>query len=196
MKRKIKNTLIIIGSVIILLSLVLGHIFLNNDFNIKKTENYYKKNSETFNDIAKTFRGFYEDKMFCADLDNDNQMIQLKYYPNYSNDHSINCKHITKSIEKLNKLNKNDIGTTPFSDIRAYYDENGNMMLQILAIELPLEHKFDDTNKNDLRRYYLVYIDKNYHTKYSYLGIEEYVGTQVKPFSGNWYTWSEDTMSC
>ena len=69
--------------------------------------------------------------------------------------------------------------------IRVDYDKDGDMRLSLAA--LVEKKKGDGYDQPDLYCVDLVYLDDGYDTDPRFI--------ELKPFAGNWYTWSYDTYS-
>ena len=168
---------------------------------IYKDEIYVKRicldNKNSFNSIAETFKNVYDDGLYSASYSLNSSEIARRFHPNdgrkiNEEDVWVDCNGIDTVLGMLNEKYQNEdndsllMSTGAFDTVYAYYDENGNMMLYLTAKTVSINKRRNSTDPDNVRRYYLVYIDDDYNADRTDLAIETNY-KQVDPLYGNWY---------
>lgn len=180
--------------VIILLPLFyLGISFYVDALKYKRIENYYHENKESFNSIVEYYDKLYQENLYEVKYDCDNSYLECKL--KYTNDskettysfEEVDCtdERFLEELSKLREKYQRNCDYLVFSDIRAYYDNEGNMLLYVQAYN-------EKISTDERRNYYLVYIEEGYNGNGSSLGIDSFGMVIREPFTDNWYTWSRD----
>lgn len=161
----------------------------------KFTENCYYSNDEELNQICSSFKEMYSDGLRQAELKGDTGELELSYRTEerglYSETIDFSDTYCTDILNNLRQQYQPQSDYPVFSAIRAFYDDNGDMLLFVQAKKRALKKKSNDMESPDIRCYYLVYIDEGYSGHGSSLGIDNFEITSV-PFADNWHTWSKD----
>ena len=143
----------------------------------KYVENCFYSNKENFEQLPSYFKILQTDGISSVDID-ENDLSNTVY------------NEVKAILASLQEQYRKDNEYAVFSFAKAEYDENGNVLLYMIAKSEKLKNG-DGINSHDIRMYYLVYIDENYNGN-SRLHIDK---DYKEPFYGNWYTWSSDTYS-
>lgn len=159
----------------------------------KKIEKYYHADAESFDSIVKYFEGLYKDNLCKVEYHCDNTYLEykLKYTDDFGETtysfEEVECKneHFVSDLTKLQEKYQKKCDYSIFWGIRAYYDEEGKMLLYTEVYN-------EKVSEEEVRRYYLVYIEDGYSGNSSPLGIDSFGIVTKEPFTDNWYTWSMD----
>lgn len=196
LKRKIKIVIIIVLVLVLLIPIIwLGVSFAKDKSKYRMVENYYYSNTESFNEISSYFKNLYSEGLYRVQFPYTGDFNKIALYQDDNDDRTT-----TTSSEKnvydenfvsvlANLRNKYQANSEYpiFSNVRAYFDKDGDMQLIINAYSEPLKTK-GDINTPDTRNIYLVYCDEGYDGECSFIGIGS--SDDIKPFSDRWCTWS------
>ena len=169
---------VIIILLVVLAFLSLG-IFLTVSYYApyKYVENCFYSNKEIFEQLPSHFKTLQTEDISSVHIE-ENDLSNASY------------NEVKTILAGLQEQYRKDSDYAVFSSVNAEYDENGNMLLYMIAKSEKLKNG-DGIYSHDIRYYYLVYIDENYSGN-SRIHIDK---DYTEPFCGNWYTWSSDSFS-
>jgi len=189
----------IIGTSVIVLLLIpfiyLGvSYYIDETLKYKKIEGYYHADTESFNEIVRYFDNLYKENLYEVKFNCNNTYLEFKVKEmddtdeiNYTTK-NVDCTNASfvKELSKLQEKYQKNCDYSVFSNVYAYYDKAGNMLLYMQAYnrKISMEEK---------RCYYLVYIEEEYNGNDSSLGIDD-LDVYREPFTDNWYTWAMDWL--
>lgn len=188
-KWRLKLTWLII-LFIVLISPIIFIIIINveNSSKPRIIEEYYHSNHDDLNKTAAYFKQLYSDELTHAKIGNDGT-LKLEFSTSANSEIDVSSESVYMILNNLHEKYKQESYLPNFTFVRAYYDKNGNMLLYMNA----RSQKFNKSKKttiNDYRAYYLVYIDENYNGVNPSIAINSY--SDKKPFTDNWFTWSDN----
>lgn len=193
LKHKIKVAAIIAGVLVILAVIVRFNLWLFEDkILIFKTENFYRSNRDEFNKISTYFKGLYSNGLYEAGFSfSSPDKIKLKYNDgenHYENYYPLSDGKIASTLDSLRDNYRQDSDRGGFLYVKAYYDEDGDMLLIIRIYSDYLKNAKDRT-----WNLYLVYYDEGYTGHHSFLGIDSHGESPAeKPFADRWCIWTEN----
>lgn len=143
----------------------------------KYVENCFYSNTEIFEQLPSLLKTLQTEDISSVQIE-ENDLSNASY------------NEVKTILAGLQEQYRKDSDYAVFSFVNAEYDENGNLLLYMIAKSEKLKNG-DGINSHDIRFYYLVYIDENYSGN-SRIHIDK---NYKEPFWGNWYTWSSDSFS-
>lgn len=162
--KKARSRYIIISVVIIaILTLIAAVWYKNSIYPFSYAEKFYEENEEHINQIVAYFESF--DDIYSAQMNIDGvaEIISNKGSENVNCSSKEGYKSLMLLREKYIKDSdkRNDKQSYMLNFIKAEYDDNGNMILEVpvYARVLNTDASVDTPNRIV---YYLVYIDDNY----------------------------------
>lgn len=178
---------------LIYLGVSFGVSYRADKLKYKKIENYYHADSESFDAIVEDFKSCYKENLYEIKFNYNNTYLDYKLKHADSNGETVyssekkDCSDASfiRKLSKLREKYQKNCEYPVFSDIYAYYDKRGKMLLymQVYNERISAEEK---------GCYYLVYIEEDYSGNGSSLGIDSYGTIDREPFTDNWYTWSRE----
>lgn len=159
-------------------------------------KDYYYTNAESFQEISSYFKGLYSDNLIEARFKINT--VRLKYrieekgaedsYPIYRI--NIEQEQAYLALKELNQKYRNDGQYEDFTDIGAYFDDGGKMLLGINVYTEPIKKRRNIEYVNDVINYYLIYMDEDYKGYADYFGIDG-ENISLKSFDDGWCLWSQ-----
>lgn len=138
-KLKIANIVIVVlilASPIILISV--SYYIDKSKYNIIK--DYYYSDTEKFNEISSYFKSLYTDDLIYAKLEDG--ILDLIYKTEDEREYlskDISSEKVNLALVELKEKYQKNSPYPIFSNIRTYYDDEGNMLLILKANTIPIK---------------------------------------------------------
>lgn len=183
MGRKALNALRVFILLIIPISIFsigyIKNVYLKN----KYVEMCYKDNAQTFDEIVTFFKQNFTEPTSMVKYDQEEHILE-RYFEGDWIYSDCSVEDFDTAFSQLRDEYQQDSEYKVFSFIKAVYDDSGNMLLYLVV-------KSEKNANDEIRNYYLVYIDDEYNGHSSGLAID-FSEITAKPFHENWYYWSND----
>ena len=197
-KKSFKISVIVSVIILILLSpfILLGISYGAEMYKYSRVEHFYYENEEYLNKLSDYFKKLYVENLSSVTLNSglfEEGTLWFNYRktdeesPAYPMVKDISEEPVYVSLLELKNKYTDNSFYSPSLYIKAYYDNEGDMLL------FTSPHSEKQKKADEIRHYFLVYIDENYDGSNSSIGIDTF-GVSHKPFSENWHTWSEDAL--
>lgn len=176
--KRTKSIRILMVSISIVLIISLG-VVLYNQYPKIFINNCYDDDKQKFGDVVNIFRDMYSEEILSVYIDSDGNLNAQSRESNGKRVLPIDDRN--KILFELYEEYKTDFPNIVF--VKAYYDEQGNIMVKFSLYVRKLIGK--DNDSADKIMYYLVYHDSEYQ-------LDEYMKLADKDgINDNWFIYSE-----
>lgn len=176
--KRTKSIRILMVSISIVLSISIG-VILYNYYPTNYIKNCYDDDKKKFVDVVNVLRELYSEEFLSVYIDSDGNLNSQSRENNANRVLPIDDRN--KILFELYEEYKTDFPNIVF--VKAYYDEQGNIMVKFSLYVRKLIGK--DNDSADKIMYYLVYHDSEYQ-------LDEYMKLADKDgINDNWFIYSE-----